>query len=169
MTETDRRRHVRAAVSLIGAVESGAGETPVVLVDLSTGGARLQMDDPPDPEQSYELHFTVRQREYHAPFRAVRWAAEDGAYHWGCSFLGMATEQIASLRGVVHAAAGLAQTSLRPWEEVLPEATRQPEANVLVGQTPAGEDIRLLGQDCLEAGQDGVELFVRTVAGLEQA
>ncbi len=159
---------MRAPVSMLGAVLTNAGEAPVVVLDLSSGGAYLQVDAPPEPDHEYTLHFNVHRSEYSAQFRVVRWSGDDGDYRWGCCFSDLVGEQRERLRRSVHAAAGLAETSLRDWDSVLADASAEPGNQVVVGCTAAGEEIRLVGSDCVALGDAGVELYVRTVAGLER-
>jgi hypothetical protein len=163
----DRRGDVRAPVSVMGAVRSETVDAPVVLLDLSASGARIQADAPPDLASEYLLNFTVHNAKYQARLRVVHWEANDAAYYWGCSFTDLAPEQLDALRRTVNAAAGLTTTTVRHWKEIAHEARTSPDAQVLVGFTPAGHELKLAGQECLDIGRDGVELFVRTVASLE--
>jgi hypothetical protein len=169
MAVIERRSDVRAPVSLMGAVMTPDGESPVLLLDLSARGARLRVDCLPDPAGEYQLHFTVHGMSWSPKFRVVHWTGGEGAYHWGCTFFEIPADQSENLRRTVHAAIGLAEMSVRPWEAVSLDALTTPADEVLVGSTASGHDIRIAGQDCLDMGPDGVELFVRTVAGLETA
>jgi len=154
-------------VSLVAALQSDGSEAPVMLVDLSPAGARLKVSDPPQPDAEFMLHFTVHRTRYETRFRVVHWSETDGSFHWGGMLLDLTDEQRTNLRRAVEAAAGMATTWFREWTAVSEEALRSPIEQVLVGTTPAGQEIRLLGEDCTEMGAEGVELFVSTVAGLE--
>ena len=169
MTIVERRSDARAPVALMGAVMTPDGESPVLVLDLSARGARLQVDSLPDPASEYQLHFTVHGLSCTPKFRVVHWDGGEGAYHWGCTFFEIPADQSETLRRTVQAAIGLAEMSIRSWDAVSLDATRTPADQVLVGSTASGRDIRIAGQDCLEMGPEGVELFVRTVAGLETA
>jgi len=165
----ERRNYLRAPMALMAALRTDEIEAPVVLVDLSPTGARIQADNPPDLSREYLLHFSVHRAEYHARFRVVHWTENDGSFHWGGAFLDLSPEQHDQLRRTVVAAMGLASTTVRPWQDVLAEACVTPDQQIMVGSTPAGQEIRLSGKDCLEMGEEGIELFVRTVASLESA
>lgn len=163
----ERRTHLRAPVSLVGALASNECESPVVVLDLSPFGARIQTEDPPQAGYEYLLDFSVHRSHYQARFRVTHWAERDRAFQWGGAFLDLPSEQLAELRRAVQAAAGLSGTIVRPWAQVFEQACRCPDEQILVGFTPAGREIHLSGADCLDIEADGVELFVRTVAGLE--
>ncbi|HLY64138.1 MAG TPA: PilZ domain-containing protein [Chloroflexota bacterium] len=165
----ERRVDPRAAVSLLASLNSDAGENPVMVVELSPLGVRIQTEDPPDNGRHYELHFTVHGQAYDTRLRVVHWTGNDGAYHWGCLFVDLQPQELERLRRAVYAATGQASTSIREWAEIEAEAEQRPRDHILVGQTPAGQDIRLAARDCVELGQQGVELFVSTVASLENA
>ncbi|MBV8087479.1 MAG: PilZ domain-containing protein [Chloroflexi bacterium] len=170
MTVTEERRSsLRAPVSLLGELESGNDGQPVVLLDLSAAGARIQASDPPEVDREYLLHFTVHSLPYRARFRVAHWLEADGSYHWGGCFVDLTSEERATLRRAVNAAAGVATVWHREWSEIVVEAAGAASGQVLVGATPAGQEIRLAAADCLSMGQTGVELFVRTVAGMESA
>jgi hypothetical protein len=170
MTVTEERRgSPRAPVSLLGELETGEAELPVVLVDLSAAGARIQASDPPDPNREYLLNLTVHSLPYRARFRVAHWIEADGTYHWGGAFEDLTPDQRSLLGRAVDAVAGVATTWHRGWTEIVVDAASSPEAQVVVGATPAGHEIRLRGADCLDMDQTGVELYVRTVAGLESA
>lgn len=160
---------MRAPVSLMGAVLTPDGEAPVLVLDLSAGGVRLQADSPPTQQFDYQLYFNVHRTSYSPRFRVVHWDGGDGAYNWRCSFFEIPGDQCDSIRRTVHAAVGKAEMSIRLWAEVSAEADRQPAADIVVGCTASGRDICLPAHDLLEIGPDGVDLFVRTVAGLETA
>ena len=168
MMTAERRRAVRAPVSVLGALETDAGELPMLVLDLSISGARIQTDGEPDLELKYTVHFTVHNVEYHAGFRVVRSVASDGTFHWGGSFEGLAPEQVETLRRAVDAAAGIATLVIREWADVEADAAAHADEQIVVGFTPAGHDIRLSSHDCLDMGQEGVALFVHTVANLER-
>ena len=170
MQVMERRSDSRASVSLMGALQlAGEAEAPAVVLDLSAGGVRIQVDSPPNPEHEYQLHFNVHRVSYSPRVRVVHWDGSGGAYRWGCTFFDLPEELRGSLRQTVHAASGAAGLTLRPWPEVLAVARTDPTTHVTVGAAPSGREITLLGQDCLDIGQEGVELFVHTVAGLESA
>jgi PilZ domain len=152
----ERRADLRAPVSLLGAIDTPEGECPVIVIDLSPQGARIQIDDPPDPEHEYALHFSVHQQAYDTRLRVAHWLSNDGSYHWGCAFLDLSPNEIEGLRRTVYAAAGMAEAFVREWSEVGDDAASNPETPVLVGRTPSGQDICLAAADCLELGQDGV-------------
>ncbi len=143
----------------MGAVSTPEGEAPVLVLDISAGGARLQMDVPPVPSADYQLYFTAHQTSYDPKFRVVHWGGGEGAYQWGCSFFELPLDVSDSLRRTVRAAVGKAEMSVRHWAEIRADASQQPMAEVVVGCTPSGCDICLPGQDCLEIGPDGVDLF----------
>lgn len=167
MEAMERRTNVRAPVSLMGAVEVDGSEAPAVVLDLSTTGAHLQTDSPPDPNHEYQLHFNVHHTSYSPHFRVVRWTGVGGAYHWGCTFSDLSDEERDNLRRTVQAVSGSSVLAVRRWDEILADAGGAPERQVLIGTTPAGRHIKLAASDCLEMGQAGVDLFVRTVASLE--
>ena len=169
MMTMERRTSPRATVSLVGALNSGEREAPVVVLDLSLTGARIQTADPPDSRGEYLLHFSVHRIHYRASFRVVHWTQTDGTYSWGGLLVGLSDQQLAELRLAVDAAAGLSAIVVRPWAEILEEAFRWRDEQIVVGATPAGREIRLSGADCLAIGAAGVELFVTTVGGLETA
>ena len=169
MQVMERRSDPRAPVSLMGAVRMDDDEAPAVVLDLSPSGVRIQVASPPDPTHEYQLHFTVHRRAYSPRLRVIHWNGRDGAYRWGCSFFDLPDDQRDSLRRTVQAAAGGSELTVREWPEVLAAAASEPDNQVLVGRTPAGHEITLLGRDCADIGQDGVELFVQTVASLENA
>ena len=79
----------------------------------------------------------------------------------------MPAEESQAIGRAVQAAAGLAQSWLRWWSEVAAEAECEPDRRVLVGCTPAGSDIRVLGSDLLEMGTEGLELYARLMCELE--
>lgn len=168
MVGMERRTDPRARVSLLGTVHTEDGERPVVVLDLSTGGARIQAGKEPDMERDYHLDFRVHDQEYKARFRVVRWDGAEETYQWGCSFADLSSDQMNMLRRSVHAAVGLSETFLRPWDEIEAEAKAPAGAYVIVGHTPAGREILLAAKDCLDIGSEGVELFVRTLASLER-
>jgi hypothetical protein len=166
----ERRADVRAPVSLLGAIDTADGECPVIVTELSPLGARIQIDDPPDADREYALHFSIHQQQYNPRLRVVHWMPSDGSYRWGCAFMDLQQAELDSLRRTVYAAAGLADAFVRSWGEIDADASRNaPDAQVLVGRTPSGQDISLAAADCLELGQEGVGLFVRTLASLESA
>ncbi|HEU0166755.1 MAG TPA: PilZ domain-containing protein [Chloroflexota bacterium] len=170
MTVTEERRSsLRAPVSLLGELEFEDDGQPVVLLDLSASGARIQASDPPRLDRDYLLNVTVHSLPYRARFRVAHWLEAGGSYHWGGRFVDLSTDERASLRRAVDAAAGVAAIWHRAWSDIVVEAAGASESQVLVGATPAGQEIRLAGADCLSMGQTGVELFVRTVAGMESA
>jgi len=169
MQVLERRSDFRAPVSLMGAVQLDGDETPAIILDLSPTGVRIQVDSPPDLAQEYQLHFNAHRMACSPRLRVVHWNGSAGAYRWGCTFFDLPDDQRDSLRRTVRAASGAAGRTLREWAEVLAAASIEPGRQILVGFTPCGREITLLGQDCVETGQDGVELFVRTVAGLESA
>lgn len=167
MIVAERRGELRAPVSVLGAVETDAGEAPIVVLELSPYGARIQTDDEPDLEFTYTLYFSVHQTEYTTRFRVLHYVGNDGTYSWGGSFLDLTADQAASLRRSVHAAAGVAVLAHREWADVRAEANAEPNQQIVVGFTPSGQEICLSGDDCLDIGQEGVELFVHTVGNLE--
>ncbi len=123
----------------------------------------------PDPTREYEISFTVHETRYEARFRIVRCEVEGQTFTCGCSFVDMTPQHSELLGRVVNAAAGLSTLVIRPWSEIVQDAYVRRADQIVVGSTPAGQEIRLLGSDCLEIGEEGVELFVRTVASLEHA
>jgi len=165
----ERRNYLRAPMALMAALRTDEIEAPVVLVDLSPTGARIQADTAPDLSREYMLHFSVHRTEYHARFRVVHWTENDGSFRWGGAFLDLSPDERDQLRRTVVAAMGLASTSVRPWRDVLEDAFVARDQQIVIGSTPAGQEIRLSGEDCLEMGEEGIELFVRTVASLESA
>jgi hypothetical protein len=169
VTALEKRADLRAPVSLVAAIQTNGDESPVVVLDLSPGGVCLQVDAPPDPHLEYRLHLNVHRTTYTPRFRVVRWVGEDGVYHWGCSFSDLGREEQEHLRRSVHAAAGVLNGAVRDWAGVSAEAAARPGEQIVVGTTPAGDDIRLLGQDCLDIGEEGLKLYVETIIGLERA
>jgi hypothetical protein len=169
MQVMDRRSDTRASVSLMGAVVIENDEAPAVLVDLSATGVAIQMDAPPNLDCDYRIFFNAHRTAYSLRFRVVHWTGSEGFYRWGCAFSDLADDQRESLRRTVAAASGASQTYVRPWIEVVAAADQAPEAKILVGSAPSGREITLLGRDCLDMGEDGVLLFVQTVAGIESA
>lgn len=167
MAVMERRHDLRAPVSLVGGLNRGEGEAPVIVLDLSSTGARIQTDDPADEGGEYLLHFTVHHTEYRARYRVCHCIESNDAYQWGGSFIDLEDDRLAALQRAVYAAAGLASTTVRPWPEILEEAFCRREELIVVGSTPSGHEIRLSGADCLDVGAEGIDLFVRTVAGLE--
>src|SRR5438309_11651967 len=166
---TDRRNDLRAPVSILAALESSGGEAPVMLLDLSSTGACIQTDDPPDETAEYQIHFSVHQVEFSARFRVIHWTTSDGIYHWGCSFESMSEEALQKLTQAVAAAAGLSSTTQRPWTDILEEAYLRREDQIVVGHTPSGREVRLLAHECLDICEEGVELFVKTGGSLESS
>ena len=153
----------------MGALDLEGSEAPAVVLDLSPGGVRLQTDAPPRQGGEYQLHFRVHGQACSLWLQVIYCAGAGGHFQWGCRFRDLADAERESLRRSVQAASGGGETVVRPWPEVLPAAEASPGTTVLVGCTPSGRDITLLGQDCLEMGAEGVALFVTTVGGLESA
>lgn len=167
LESTDRRSDVRAAVSIMGTIESDDGEQPIVLLNLSASGAMIQTHEPPRSGAHYTLHFSVQKRPYRLRFEVVNWIQQGGSFGWRGPFASMSPDEAAAIQRAVHAAAGLSGSTLRGWQDVSVEAGREPSAKVLVGSTPGGQDIHVLGQDVLEMGADGLELYARLICELE--
>lgn len=164
----DRRTEPRANTSLLATLRiEGKDEVPVVLLDLSTDGALLETDAPPNLEADYRVTFSIYGDSYSTPLHVVRWTRHDSTYLWGCQ-LSIPLEDARRLRRAVTAALGMASTEIRSWQDIH-EQVRQPSSQerVVVGLTPAGHAIELAVHDVDEMGPDGLDLFVRTVASLE--
>jgi PilZ domain-containing protein len=163
----ERRRDVRAAVSIMATVEDGQSEQPIVLLNLSASGAMIQAHEAPRDEAQYHLCFCIQNQPYEVGFEVVHWLQQGDTFGWRGRFAGVAPEESAAIRRAVHAVAGISRGELRTWGEVSVEAAREPAAKVLVGSTPAGRDIQVLGQDVLEMGAEGIELYARLMCELE--
>lgn len=166
-TEADRRRHVRADVSLMGTVEGDDGEYPVVVVNLSASGAMIQAHDAPKPGGQYRLRFSVHKQQYEIPFQIIDATQIGDSSVWRGPFQGLAAEQARAIERAVHAVAGLSEGGIREWADVEQEAKLNPELKVVVGTTPAGHDITVQGSDILEMGPEGLEMFTRLMCELE--
>ena len=167
-TGNDRRTEPRARTSLVATLSSPAGdERPVVVLDVSTGGALVETSEPLAISSNEALEFKVFGTEYRADIEVVRQVASDDGYLYGCRLL-LPEQETHEFRQAVQAALGNAQTFVRPWSVVHEEiAAARPDQRVTVGYTPSGHPIELSPADCLEMGPEGVELFVQTVGGIE--
>jgi len=166
---SDQRQHVRAPVSLVGSVRDPEGEThPVVLLDLSRGGALIQTHEAPRAGVQYQVGFTVHRQAYEVPVQVVGALQLKDAWGWRCRFVGLAEAEAQALERAVHAALGTAIHVTRPWSEIRAQAQAQPDAAMVVGHTPAGLDITVSGKDALEMGEEGMELYVKMVSELER-
>lgn len=163
----ERRHDVRAAVSIMATVEDGHDEHPIVLLNLSASGAMIQAHEPPRDDAAYNLDFCVQNQPYRVGFEVVHWLQQGDTFGWRGRFVGVSPQESAALQRAVHAVAGISRGELRTWPEVSAEAELQPSAKVLVGSTPAGRDIQVLGQDVLEMGSEGIELYARLMCELE--
>jgi hypothetical protein len=164
----DRRTEPRANTSLVATLRvEGREEFPVVVLDLSSEGALLETDAPPNLDARYSVTFSVYGDTYCTELRVLHWARHKEDYLWGCQ-LHIPADDARRLRRAVSAALGMASTEVRPWEEIH-EQVRQPSAaeRIVVGRTPAGHVIEVAVGDVAEMGPEGVDLFVRTVASLE--
>src|SRR5712692_945832 len=82
LASAERRRHVRASVSLMGTVESKHGDYPIVVLSLSASGAMLQAQDPPKPHVTYTLRFSLHRRAFALPFQVAHWLQHGDSYGW---------------------------------------------------------------------------------------
>jgi len=166
---SERRRHPRAPVSLIGTVEAEDGDmAAVVVLSLSASGAMVQTDEAPKDHGHYQLQFTVHQRPYDVPVQVVGSLHEKDVWGWRCRFVDVSPEQVQALARAVEAAIGQSTHSVGDWNELRSEAAAQPEAPIVVGQTAAGRDISVVGKDLIDMGADGLELYVKMMAELER-
>lgn len=163
----DRRRHLRAPVSLMGTVEGEGGEQPVVILDLSASGAMIQADEPAAPDGVYTLRFNVHKQAYELRFRVVQSLQKGASFGWRGPFVDLSPDQMEAIGKAVNAAAGVTGGTVRPWAEIASEAERQPEATLPVGTTASGHDITVLAKDVLEMGPEGLELYARLMSELE--
>ncbi|HVA24287.1 MAG TPA: PilZ domain-containing protein [Chloroflexota bacterium] len=167
-SESDERRHdVRAPVSIMGTVESEDGEQPMVLLNLSASGAMIQAHQEPPPSATCTLRFSIHKQPYELRLQVVHWLRQGDSFGWRGPFVSVPPGQAQAIERAVRAAMGLSDSSIRAWREVIADAEHQPDSKVLVGSTPAGQDIRVLGKDLLEMGVDGVELYARLMCELE--
>ena len=164
---TDRRRHVRAPVSLMGTVQGDDGEHPIVVLDLSASGAMIQAQEAPVPDAIYTLRFSVDKKPYELRFQVLQSVHKGDCWGWRGPFSDVSPAHMQDIDRAVHAAAGLRGADLRPWDEIAAEAEAQPDAKVLIGSTPAGHEIRVPGKDALEMGRDGLDLYARLMCDLE--
>jgi hypothetical protein len=151
----------------MGTVTSWDDEQPVVVLSLSASGAMIQAQDEPRLSAAYTLNLSLHNRHYELPFQVVHWIRQGDTYGWRGPFQGLSTDQEKAIERAVHAAAGLITGSRREWPQVASEAEQLRDQKVLVGTTPAGGDIAILGHDVLEMGPDGVELYARLLCELE--
>jgi hypothetical protein len=163
----ERRHDVRAPVSIMGTVEGEGEEHPMVLLSLSASGAMIQAHQAPCPGATYTLRFSVHKQPYELTLRVVHWLQQGENFGWRGPFVSVPPDQAEAIQRAVHAALGLSDSSLRAWTEVATEATQEPDIKLVVGSTPAGHDIRVLGKDALEMGADGLELYARLMCELE--
>ena len=163
----ERRRHVRASVSLAASIQDGHDEQPGIILSLSACGAMVQTQEEPRPGASYTLIFGLNRHAYELPFQVLHWVRRGDTYGWRGPFKGLLADQEEAIDRAVQAAAGISTGTLREWSGVLEEAQHDPHQKVLVGTTPAGHDIAILGHDVLEMGAAGVELYARLLCELE--
>jgi hypothetical protein len=164
---SDRRRHLRVSVSVMGTLLRDAEEHPIVILSLSASGAMIQTHEEPIEGASYTLIFSLNKRSYELPFEVIHWVQNGDTFGWRGPFVGLSEEQREGIEKAVHAVAGVSTGSRREWLEVAAEAASEPHQKVLVGTTPAGHEIAILGQDVLDMGCEGVDLFARLVSELE--
>ena len=164
---SERRRDLRAPVSIMGTVEGPHGELPIVLLNLSASGAMIQTDAEPPTDAICTLRFSVLKQPYELRFQVLHWLRLGEAYGWRGPFVDVTPEQGEAIKRAVHATMGLAGSSLRPWGEVSAEAEHDPDAKLLVGTTPAGTEVHVLGRDVIEMGAEGLELYARLMCELE--
>ena len=163
----ERRRDVRAPVSIMGTVDGDDGEHPMVLLNLSASGAMIQVHQEPRPDATYRLLFHVHKQPYELQLQVIHWIKQGDSFGWRGPFVGLPPDQAQAIQRAVHAAVGLSGCSIRGWNEVAADAQHEPDSKVLVGSTPAGHDIRVLGKDVLEMGAEGLELYARLMCELE--
>ncbi|MFI5266566.1 MAG: PilZ domain-containing protein [Chloroflexota bacterium] len=167
-SEPDDRRHdLRAPVSIMGTVEADGEEHPMVLLNLSASGTMIQAHEAPRPGATYTVRFSVHSQPYELKLQVVHWLQQGDNFGWRGPFVSVPPDQAEAIQRAVHAAMGLSDSSIRAWDEVATEAKHEPGTKVLVGSTPAGHDIRVLGKDLLEMGADGLELYARLMCELE--
>jgi hypothetical protein len=155
-------------VSLFGTVEGDdIPAQPVVFLNLSSGGALIQAPEQPQGTHHYNLRFVVHNQHHNVGIRVVDWTARDEVYAWRCQFTTLEPAEAEALERAVYGALGLSKATHRDWDEIVAEAERDPEAAVVIGRTPAGDDIMVLGRDSLHMGRDGLQLYVRVVSELE--
>ncbi|MBV9120165.1 MAG: PilZ domain-containing protein [Chloroflexi bacterium] len=171
-SESDyRQRAARADVSLLGTVTDSTGQAhPIVVLSLSSSGVMIQTHEAPAEGESYALGFTVHSKAYDVRIEVVGslHEAQKDTWGWRCRFIDVGTEEAQALERAVLAAIGQSTHATRTWAELETESREVPEGNVVLGQTPAGRDIVVLGKDVLEMGPEGVELFVQMLAELER-
>ena len=166
VTPDERRRDVRAPVSIMGTVESDDAEHPVVLLNLSARGAMIQVHQEPRPDTTYRLLFSVHKQPYELQLQVIHWIEQGNSFGWRGPFVGL-VDQAHTIQRAVHAAVGLSDSSIRGWDEVAADAQHESDSKVLVGSTPAGHESRVLGKDVLEMGANGLELYARLMCELE--
>ena len=151
----------------MGTAEGPGGEHPIVVLNLSASGAMIQAHEAPEDGSEYLLCFSINKQSYELRFQVIHCVQQGDTFGWRGPFIGVTPEQDEAIDRAVQAAAGTATSSLRGWEEVLADARRQPAAKVNVGMTPAGHDIAVGGQDVIDMGPDGLELYARLMCELE--
>ncbi|HEY8694029.1 MAG TPA: hypothetical protein VIR57_14960, partial [Chloroflexota bacterium] len=97
----------------------------------------------------------------------IHWLQQGDNFGWRGPFVAVPPDQAEAIQRAVHAAVGLSDSSIRGWDEVAADAQHESDSKVLVGSTPAGHDIRVLGKDVLEMGANGLELYARLMCELE--
>ncbi|MBV8084735.1 MAG: PilZ domain-containing protein [Chloroflexi bacterium] len=165
----EQRRHARAPVSLFGSITDPEGQQhPIVVLDLSRGGALIQTNEPPRDGAEYQVGFTVHRKAYEVPVEVVGSLQLKDAWGWRCRFVHIDEGQAQALERAVHATLGTATHVMRPWTEIRAEAEASMDTSMVVGHTPAGHDISVTGKDALEMGEQGMELYVQMVSELER-
>jgi hypothetical protein len=165
----EQRRHARAPVSLVGSVTDPDGqEHPIVMLDLSRGGALIQTHEPPRDGAEYQVGFTVHRKPYEVPVEVVGSLQLKDAWGWRCRFVHIDEAEAQALERAVQATLGTATHTMRAWAEIRPDAETHLDENIVVGQTPAGHAISVTGKDALEMGEEGMELYVQMVSELER-
>jgi len=166
--QKERRVEQRASTSLVATLRMEAGdEAPVIVLDLSSRGALIETDAPPNLDVRYTISLRVYGDVYTTPLQVMRWTRRDDTYLWGCQ-LEIPADDALRLRRAVQAALGQSTVEIYSWQEIR-EAVLKPSRGdrIVVGRTPAGHLIELAAQDVNELGPEGLELYVRTVASLE--
>ena len=148
--------------------EDDLDPNPIVILSLSASGAMIQAHQPPREGAHYLLEFTVHRKAYALPLEVVVWLQEKDAFGWRCRFLELSPENAIGIEKAVHGALGLSVSSVRDWPELLAEASAQPHADIVVGQTPAGHDLTIKSSDLLQMDPEGLELYVRMMSELER-
>src|SRR5437588_8803612 len=99
---TDRRKHVRAPVSVMGTVQGEDGEHPIVVLDLSASGAMIQAHEAPIPDSVYTLRFSVNKKPYELRFQVVQSIQQGDSWGWRGPFCDVSPEHADDIDMAVH-------------------------------------------------------------------